>query len=252
MHSFAMTERFAILVEFPLVLNPLQLATGKRSFIESYHWKPERGTRFLVIDRQNGGVRTTATAEPFFSFHHVNAWEEGDDVVIDLVAYDDASVIDNLFIDRLRSGEAVQERSQLRRYRVGPNGDHAESELLLDRRIELPRIDYARVNTRPYRYMYAAGAHEGEWLNEVVKFDVVERTLKTWHEPGCYPGEPVFVGRPGRDSEDDGVILSVVFDGTTGHSFLLVLHAGSFEEQARAEVPHHIPFGFHGQFMRGS
>src|SRR4051812_489998 len=38
MHSFGMTERFAILAEFPLLLNPLQVATGKRSFIESYHW----------------------------------------------------------------------------------------------------------------------------------------------------------------------------------------------------------------------
>jgi carotenoid cleavage dioxygenase-like enzyme len=252
MHSFGMTERYAILAEFPLVVNPLKLATGAASFIDSYRWKPERGTRFLVIDRQNGGIHTTATADPFFSFHHVNAWEEGDDVVIDLVAYDDASVIDRLFIDRLRSGQAVQERSQLRRYRVSPHADRADAELLLDRRIELPRIDYARVNARPYRHMYATGAHEGQWLDELVKFDVVDRTLKTWHEPGCYPGEPVFVGRPGRDSEDDGVILSVVFDSSTGRSFLLVLGAESFEEQARAQVPHHIPFGFHGQFMRST
>ena len=32
-------------------------------------------------------------------------------------------------------------------------------------------------------------------------------------------------------------------------SFLLVLDAESFAERARAEVPHHIPFGFHGQFF---
>jgi carotenoid cleavage dioxygenase-like enzyme len=42
----------------------------------------------------------------------------------------------------------------------------------------------------------------------------------------------------------------VVFDSSTGRSFLLVLDAASFEERARAEVPHHVPFGFHGQFMR--
>ena len=48
---------------------------------------------------------------------------------------------------------------------------------------------------------------------------------------------------------DGFVILSVVFDSTTGRSFLLVLDAASFEEQARAEAPHHVPIGFHGQFM---
>jgi carotenoid cleavage dioxygenase-like enzyme len=252
MHSFGVTERYAILAEYPLVVNPLKLAAGKQSFIESYRWRPERGTRFLVIDRHNGGVKMTATAEPFFCFHHVNAWEEGDDVVVDLVAFDDASVIDDLFIDRLRAGTAAAP-SQLRRYRITPASDRAEGEVLLDRTIELPRIDYGRVNTRPYRVMYAAGMRpeEPDWLNELVKFDVEKRELRTWHEPGCYPGEPVFAGRPGRESEDDGAILSVVFDGASGRSFLLVLDAASFEEQARAEVPHHVPFGFHGQFMHG-
>jgi carotenoid cleavage dioxygenase-like enzyme len=253
MHSFGMTERYAVLVEFPLQVNPLKLAAGSRSFIECYEWRPERGTRFLVIDRRDGGVKMTATAEPFFAFHHVNAWEEGDDVVVDLIAYDDAKVIDRLYIDRLRQ-EPEQSPNQLRRYRVTPGSDRVEGEVLLDsHNTELPRIDYGRVNTRPYRFMYACGMRpeEPDWLNEIVKFDVQSRELRTWHEPGCYPGEPVFVGRPGHEREDDGAILSVVFDSATGRSFLLVLDAGSFEEQARAEVPHHVPFGFHGQFMSG-
>ncbi len=56
----------------------------------------------------------------------------------------------------------------------------------------------------------------------------------------------MFVAAPGATGEDEGVILSVVLDGTQGHSFLLVLDATSFTEMARAEVPHTIPFGFHG------
>ena len=55
---------------------------------------------------------------------------------------------------------------------------------------------------------------------------------------------------PGADAEDAGVVLSVVLDANAERSFLLVLDAGSFEELARAEAPHHIPFGFHGQFFR--
>ena len=253
MHSFGMTERFVILAEYPLLLNPLQLATGSRSFIESYHWKPENGTRFLVIDRHSGDVHTTAKADAFFCFHHVNAYEDGDDIVVDLSAYDDPSLIERLYIDRLREGYAAVP-SQLRRYRISPGSDRVDAEVLLDRTVELPRIDYARVNTKPYEVVYGAGVRPDspDWMNELVKFDLPTRALKTWHEPGCYPGEPVFVGRPERDREDDGVILSVVFDGSSGRSFLLVLDAATFEEQARAEVPHHIPFGFHGQFMRGT
>lgn len=62
-----------------------------------------------------------------------------------------------------------------------------------------------------------------------------------------YPGEPIFVASPEAREEDDGVILSVVLDAAAGSSFLLVLDATSFEEVARARVPHHIPFGFHGE-----
>ena len=54
---------------------------------------------------------------------------------------------------------------------------------------------------------------------------------------------------PNATAEDDGLILAVVLDGKTGTSFLLVLDAANFSELARAEVPHHIPFGFHGQYF---
>ena len=72
---------------------------------------------------------------------------------------------------------------------------------------------------------------------------------RTWYTPGCYPGEPVFVGRPGRTQEDDGVLLSVVLDTAVRTSFLLVLDAASMGELARAVVPQPILFGYHGEFF---
>jgi beta,beta-carotene 9',10'-dioxygenase len=250
MHSFGMTERFVVLAEFPLVVNPLRLALGARAFIENYRWKPERGTRFLVIDRHDGSVRMRATAEPFFCFHHVNAFEEGDDVVVDLVAYEDSQIIQALYLDAMRASDATFPRSVLKRYRVRPGEERIEGELLSDQPIELPRIDYGRRNARPYRYVYGAGQGD-PWFEELVKIDIETRAVLSWREPGCYPGEPVFVARPGGEREDDGALLSVVLDARSGRSFMLVLDAGSLEELARAEVPHHVPHSFHGQFFRG-
>ncbi len=91
----------------------------------------------------------------------------------------------------------------------------------------------------------------GDFNNQLVKVDVRTRTSKVWCEDDCYVGEPVFAAAPGGKDEDDGVILSVVLKGNKGKSFMLVLDARSFAEVARAEVPHHIPFGFHGQFFVG-
>jgi beta,beta-carotene 9',10'-dioxygenase len=55
-----------------------------------------------------------------------------------------------------------------------------------------------------------------------VKIDIQTGRDENWFEAGCYPGEPIFVGRPGRTIEDDGIILSVVLDANQGSSFLLV------------------------------
>ena len=98
--------------------------------------------------------------------------------------------------------------------------------------------------------MWGVAVGESGWLERIVKADVEEQITDSWAEPGCYPGEPVFVARPGGEAEDDGVLLSVVLDGRSGRSSLLVLDAAGLDELARAEAPHHIPFSFHGQFAR--
>ncbi|HEV3284922.1 MAG TPA: carotenoid oxygenase family protein, partial [Solirubrobacteraceae bacterium] len=113
-----------------------------------------------------------------------------------------------------------------------------------------PRINYRRCNERPYRYVWGNGNGPSGWLEQIVKVDTADGSSLSWSQPGFYPGEPVFVARPEAEDEDDGVLLSVVLDATARRSMLLVLDAGDLGELARAEVPHHIPFGFHGQFAR--
>jgi carotenoid cleavage dioxygenase-like enzyme len=252
MHSFALTERYLVLVEFPFVVNPPALALSGRPFIENYKWEPERGTTFLVIDRRDGTIRSRVAGPPFFAFHHVNAFEDGAELMIDMCAFDDASIVQSLYLDRLRAGQAPVP-SELRRYRVPLTGGDASGERLAEGSLELPRIDYRSHNASPYRFAYGVGARSGDsdFLDQLVKVDVASGARSTWSEQGCYPGEPVFVPAPDQRSEDHGAILSVVLDARADSSFLLVLDAGSFEELARAQAPLRIPFGFHGAYFRG-
>jgi beta,beta-carotene 9',10'-dioxygenase len=253
MHSFGMSERYVVLAENPLVVNPLAMPLSKKGFIHNYRWEPERGTRFVVIDRRTGDVQGIHEAEPFFCFHHVNSFERDGELVVDLVAYDDPAIIDLLEVEKLRGGDYddVQRHSSLRRYRVALDGSGvAREDLAPGLALELPRINYAANNMRDYRFTYAAAASpQGDWFDQVVKVDVTTGDVRTWSEAGCYPGEPVFVERPGGSGEDDGVLLSVVLDSSAERSFLLIVDAQTFEEVARAEAPHHIPFGFHGQYF---
>jgi carotenoid cleavage dioxygenase-like enzyme len=253
MHSFALTPRHAVLVEFPLVVNPLRLAMRGKPFIANYRWDGDRPARFLVVDRATGELRGTYETDPFFCFHHVNAFERDGTLVVDLLAYDDAEVIRALSLERARDLEAVFPRVEPRRYELGLDTGTARSRVLADVLLELPRIDYARRNGRPYRYLYASSLRrpgEPGFLDQLAKVDVESGAVQSWHEEGTYPGEPVFVRAPDGDGEDDGVLLSVVLDARQGTSFLLVLDAHDLAEIGRAHVPQHVPFGFHGSYFR--
>jgi retinal pigment epithelial membrane protein len=77
MHSFGISERYIILVEFPLVINPLKLLLSGKPFIKNYKWEPERGTRFWVISQDDGEIVAISEGEACFAFFHVNAFEQG-------------------------------------------------------------------------------------------------------------------------------------------------------------------------------
>jgi beta,beta-carotene 9',10'-dioxygenase len=246
MHSFGLTERWLVLAEFPLVVHPISIPLSGRPYIENYRWKPERGTQITLIDRQSGEVTGPFETDAFFCFHHVNAYEENGSVVVDACTFEDAQIIEDLYLDRLRAGKPIA-RPELRRFRIDLSSRRVATEQLAEG-LELPRINYARNNERPYRYVWGIDQKTG-WLDRIVKVDVAERGTSEWREDGCSPGEPVFVAAPGDVAEDDGVLLSIVFDSRSGRSFMLVLDARDLSELARAEAPHHIPYGFHGQFV---
>lgn len=251
MHSFAMTEQYIVLTEFSLRLKPISLLVSGRPFIENCEWQPDQPTRILVVRKDDGQVVRTCLAEPFFAFHHVNAFEQEDEVLIDLITYPDDAVVRSLYLEPLRHHpEQVIGVGELRRYHVPVlSKQHATYETLSADRIELPRIHYARCNMHNYRFVYGIGSQAHQFSDQLVKVDVVEHESQIWRSPNCYPGEPVFAAAPNASNEDEGVVLSVVLDAQQQRSFLLVLDARSFTEIARAELPYHLPFDFHGQYF---
>jgi len=186
----------------------------------------------------------------------VNCFEQGNELILDYCAANDHARVDQLYLDYLRihGGGTNDARPTLRRCTLNlQTGVHQlrDSGVYL----ELPTINYRRHNMHDYRYCYGVGFQTGivnDLDNQIVKLDVTSHAVLHWYHPGFYPGEPLFVARPDAAAEDDGVLLSVVLDSHRNTSFLLVLNARDLTEIARADVPQHIPFGFHGMFQRAS
>lgn len=251
-HSFGLTPDYVVLVEFPLDVHPLRLLLpGGDSFIERFQWRPDRGTRFHVLDRHTGTPVAEHVADAVFAFHHVNAFEEDGWLVVDLATFEDPSVVDALYLEDLATGGLPTIDGELRRYRLPIDGDRrVVSETLHPETVTLPRISPTR-NTQPYRYVYAQGAPDpGAGLPQrLVKVDLQEGGATSWAASETYWGEPVFVPTPGESAEDAGVVLSVGLEAATERSTLLVLDGESFEPLAEAPLPHVVPFDFHGQYF---
>ena len=257
LHSFGMTEHYIVIAEYPYRVNPLDLLQSGKPFIENYTWRPQEPAKFIVMSKADGSIVAQHEVEAFFAFHHINAFEHDGQVIIDISAYPDASSIHALYLDQLRDSATHHEPSEsdneTRRYYLPLNADEkAHYELLSEYGIELPTVNYRRYNACDYGVAYGIGVDkhtQASFTNLLLRVDVRDRTTKIWSEEHCYPGEPIFAEAPHPKAEDDGVILSVVLNANKGNSFLLVLDAHSFEELGRAEVPHHIPYGFHGEWF---
>lgn len=249
-HSFGMSERWLIFTEFPFSVDPLEILRTGRPFIENFRFRPEDGTRITLVDRETGEIGGEWMAEPGFCFHHVNAWEDGDDVYVDLCRFDDPSIVENLYMAEVRKGEyPVDDHPYLHRYKLSPGNERAEEWRVSDAPIELARINYRANNCKPYRHVYGVGMGDGTPFGHLVKIDVQTGESIVWSEPDTLCGEPVFVSAPDAQAEDDGVVLSLVLDGVAQRSMLLVLDAQDMTELAHAEISRAVPPGFHGNFV---
>ncbi len=246
MHSFAITENYVVLVEFPLFINPQDLQKGG-SFASHYKWMPERKMRILLLSRKNGELVKEFLVEPIFAWHHINSFEQKDSLIIDMAGYKNADT----FTSTVDVSQENDNTARFIRYKLGINSKEVFQKEI-GPSIEMPRINYARSNGKPYDYVWGyddSQSVEKTGKRGLIKIDTATQFAHTWSEDNCIADEPVFVAKPNAESEDDGVILAPVLDTKKKKSFLLILDAKKFKEIARAEVPHHIPYTLHGEYI---
>ncbi|KAF9947812.1 hypothetical protein BGZ70_002494 [Mortierella alpina] len=89
MHSFAMTKRFVVVTHWQCDF----AAWGMSVLWYGNAWEsfkaqdPNVKATFYVVDRLHGRHVATFETDPYYAFHTVNAWDEGDDIYVDLATY---------------------------------------------------------------------------------------------------------------------------------------------------------------------
>ncbi len=173
-------------------------------------------------------------------FHFVNAYDDGDLTIVDVARHprmfdsdqngpnEGAPVLVRWTLDR-RSG------------RLSETGldDHGN---------EFPRIN-GRFGGQAYRYAYTAHWGVDVGFGPAMKHDMVSGATEV-HDFGAgrVTLEPVFVRKRGAVAEDEGWILSYVYDASRGLTDVVILDAQAFGDEpvATIRLPVRVPFGFHG------
>ena len=250
MHNFSITPNYIILSEYPLFIKPFRLLISGKPLVDNMVWQPEHGTNFLVIERGTGSLLGIFQSEAIFAFHHINAFEKDEKLFLDIVAYSDPSIIRSLYLNNFNHNNFQLPTAELRRYQLNLRKKTVEFQLLSKDFAEFPRINYWVSNGQEYNYIYGlSDDHSQGFTNKLLKLKLSDLSTQSWYRDYHFPGEPVFVMAPQARREDEGVILSLVLNTKEKVSYLLMLDAITFTELARAQIPHPIPFGSHGQYF---
>lgn len=249
MHSFATTENYIIMIEFPYYLNTFKLGIQQKTFSESLDWIPNNGVNYIIVNKYTGEVNKIHSDDTYTFYHIANSFEKNGLLFIDMPIFSEPNEKDLTFRNVSKKGQNLNTYLGFYRFTINQKTNAVSKEILSDSFIELERINYENNNDNDYQFTYGMSQlATSNFFDRLIKVDVKNKVDLYWHKTNTVPGEPVFVPSPNGRNEDDGIILSVVLEGASEHSVLIVLDAKTMAEIASVQLPQHIPFGFHGQF----
>lgn len=237
-HDFNVTENFVVFMDLPLVWDFEYMEKNGIPI----RWDEEYGARLGVMPR-NGSNKDVVwyDIDPCYVYHPLNSYEDGNDIVIDVC----------------RMSHSMKEGAKdvspvMHRWTIHRDTGKVSETPLDDTPVDFPRVPDALIGQK-HRFGYTA--EFGGGLPAAVafrKYDL-QTGASTAHQLGAgrQGGEPVFVPAANGTSEDDGYLLSLVYDGATNTSELVIVDASTMSDEpvARVHLPTRVPAGFHGSWV---
>jgi carotenoid cleavage dioxygenase len=251
-HDMAITENHAILMDLPLYADPAAARAGRLKLF----FDREMPSRFGVIPRYGSPEQLRwFEADPCFIYHSVNAWEDGDEIVLDVCRTKHTE------LDSEAEGPLGQLLRYLRldaymhRYRFDMRTGATREEVMDDANSEFPSIHQGRVGQKTsYAYNMHISPEKTLLFDGLMKYEVDSGSSETyWFGDGRWGSEAPFAPRPGSVDEDDGYLVSYVYDEAEQRSDVEILDARDITAGpiATVRLPVRVPIGFHATWIPG-
>lgn len=251
-HDFAITPNYCIFFQNAVKFNPMPFALGIKGAGECVEFQPSQPTRVVIIPRQPPyEAIKILEVKAGFVFHHGNAFEIDEKTIsLDSICYESLPQVEPN-TDFKEVDFASLKPGQLWRFTMDLEQESIEKEMLESRCCEFPTLHPDYVG-RDYRYLFmgAAEAPTGNHpLQTILKLDLKTQERLLWSAaPRGYVSEPIFVPKPNGTSEDEGWVLTVVYDASHHRSEIVILDGQNLAPIAKLHLKNHIPYGLHGNW----
>jgi carotenoid cleavage dioxygenase-like enzyme len=248
-HDFAITDRDAVFWELPVLFDlqdAIKWVQNPDGGTFPYRWSPDYGARIGIMPL--GGPASAIEwfeIDPCYVFHGVNAYRDGDDVVLDVCR------LTSMFAP----GQTFGGELSLRRWTVDTARRAVRDEVVdADDPGELPSRDPRRVG-RTHRYGYFVQSHttpDALEFGGLIKRDYRTGSVELWDAGRArHAGEWLFVPEGSSPDEDAGFLLTYLYDAGRDKSELVILDATAVTAGpvARVALPQRVPYGFHATWV---
>lgn len=254
-HDLTITEHYTILHDFPF-FHDVELQRRTKHRIARFH--RDQPSRFGVLPRrgETNDVRWFDFA-PGYVLHMVNAWEEGDWIIMDGCLQPDPTIKRNPEEGVLASMLGyLRIRSHLHRWRMNLVTGETKEEQLDDLNVEfcLPDTDLYGTKTRYSYHQYIPVDLYTVEFHGLVKYDHESgRRQRYDYGDANFASESPFARRVGGTEEDDGYVTTIVTNANDHTSQCWVFRAQEIERgpMAKVKLPMRVPVGFHAKWVAG-
>jgi carotenoid cleavage dioxygenase-like enzyme len=244
MHDFNVTRNHVVFMDLPAVFNLQAAMSGELPI----RWDDNYPARLGVMPRNGTNADVVwYDINPCYVFHPMNAYEDGDKIVLDVARFS--------YIWRTSAMDFPN--PVLWRWTIDTRAGTVHEEQVDDRPAEFPRVADHVVGLK-HRYGYMMRISQGGLVGDTGKTSggirKYDRQAGTYSDidfgVGRHGGEPVFAPAADPKSEDDGYLMTYVYDSDTDRSQLVIMDARSMDDApvATVELPR-IPSGFHGSWI---
>ena len=245
LHECAITENYVLVLDLSVTFSLERLGGGYFPF----SWDDKHQARIGLLDRNDESKEVNwFEIDSTYFFHTFNAHEDQNGNIVLL-----ATAYDRLF-DKDWNGPLTESPPNLTRWILDIKSGKAQFTKLDERSIEFPRIHPDLVSkSNQFGYALASSDTKQPDFKEIIKYDFINDTSEVYkYGQGNFGAEPVFVAADGGVDEDEGYLLSLVYNLETDRSDLIILNAQepSLGPIATVHLPQRVPFGFHGDWIK--